>query len=159
MRIGVNIPPDLYQRMKHIRQTVNVSQVCREAIEAYVDDYERAHARLEADGVDEVAERLCGGEDDLSVDWEELGWMDARDWVNRVDRDSFEHLFHRIDVLTRQGRPIWIVPPPTSRMWIPLKKGQQSTSSNSRGRSKNGGNPTPISIHEQTRSGNTVVLG
>ena len=62
--------------MKHIRQTVNVSQVCREAIEAYVDDYERAHARLEADGVDEVAERLCGGEDDLSGDWKSLaGWM------------------------------------------------------------------------------------
>ncbi len=113
MRIGVNIPDDLYQRMKHIKHTVNVSQVCREAIEAYVEDYERARARLESDGADEVVKRLSGEEEDRTVDWEELGWKDARDWVERVDPDSFEHLFHRIDVLGRQGRPIWIVPPPS----------------------------------------------
>lgn len=111
MRIGVNIPADLYQRMKHIKHTVNVSQMCREAIEAYVDDYERASTRLEADGVDDVVERL-DGDDGPSVDWEELGWMDARDWVERVDHQSFDHLFHRINILRKQGRPIWIVPPP-----------------------------------------------
>ena len=60
MRIGVNIPDDLYQRMKHIKHTVNVSQVCREAIEAYVEDYERARARLESDGADEMVKRLSG---------------------------------------------------------------------------------------------------
>ena len=58
MRIGVNIPEDLYQRLKPLKETVNISQVCREAIEAYVNDYERALSRNEADGMDDVVDRL-----------------------------------------------------------------------------------------------------
>ena len=112
MRIGVNVPDDLHRRMKRIKHTVNISRVCREAIEAYVDDLERSAVRVESDDLDEVIERLSSEEDPRSVDWQELGWSDARDWVKAVDVDRFEHLFHRIDVLRRQGRPTWEVPPP-----------------------------------------------
>ena len=112
MRIGVNIPEDLYQRLKPLKETVNISQVCREAIEAYVNDYERALARTETDGMDDVVDRLFGEEEQLDVNWEELGWNDAEAWVRAVALETFEHLFHRLDVLKRQGRPSWEVPPP-----------------------------------------------
>ena len=112
MRIGVNIPEDLYQRLKPLKETVNTSQVCREAIEAYVNDYERALSRNEADGMDDVVDRLLGEEEQSEVDWEELGWNDAAAWVRAADLPTFEYLFHRLDVLKRQGRPSWEVPPP-----------------------------------------------
>ena len=112
MRIGVNIPNSLYRRMEPIKHTINVSQVCREAIESYVEDYERAQDRLESDHMDEAVDRLSGEEEQLEVDWEALGWADAKTWVEMVDKENFEHLFHRIDILKKQGRPTWIVPPP-----------------------------------------------
>ena len=112
VRIGVNIPNDLYRRMEPIKHTINISQVCREAIEAHVEEYEQARARLESDDIDETVDRLCREEERLTVDWEELGWADAKVWVEAVDKESFEHLFHRVDILKKQGRPTWIVPPP-----------------------------------------------
>ena len=112
VRIGVNIPNDLYRRMEPIKHTINISQVCREAIETYVEDYERARGRLESDHMDEAVDRLFSEEEQLTVDWEDLGWTDARSWVEAVDRETFEYLFHRVDILKKQGRPTWIVPPP-----------------------------------------------
>ena len=112
MRIGVNIPEDLYQRLKPLKETVNISQVCREAIEAYVDDYERALARTEVDSMDDVVDGFLSEEEQSELDWEQLGWDDAESWVKAVDLETFEHLFHRLDVLKRQGRPSWEVPPP-----------------------------------------------
>ena len=112
MRIGINISDDLHGRLKRISRTVNVSQICREAIDTYVADHERARARVQADGLEGVGEGLCPDDGHLLVDWEELGWKDARQWVTAVEPDNFDHLFHRVDVLRRQGRPTWIVPPP-----------------------------------------------
>jgi len=116
MRIGVNIPNALYERLKPLKETVNLSQVCREAIESYVEDYEHAAARVEADALDEVVARIGGEEASLSaVAWEELGWDDARSWVNAASHQDFEHLLHRLDILKKQGRPSWVVPPPYVR--------------------------------------------
>ena len=112
MRIGVNIPNELYRRMEPIKNTVNISQVCRQTLESYVDDYERAHAQLVSDHLDEALDRLCSDDEQMTVDWEELGWTDAKAWVEAVDRETFEYLFHRVDILKKQGRPTWIVPPP-----------------------------------------------
>lgn len=113
VRVGINISNALYERVKPLKQTVNLSQVCREAIESYVEDYERAAARVETDALDEVIGRIGGEETSLSeVAWEELGWDDARFWVNGASREDFEHLFHRLDILKKQGRPSWLVPPP-----------------------------------------------
>lgn len=112
MRIGVNIPNELYRRMEPIKHTINISQVCREAIETYVEGYERARDRLESDHLDEAIDRLSDEDEQLEVDWKELGWSDARIWVELVDIEIFEHLFHRVDILKKQGRPTWIVPPP-----------------------------------------------
>ena len=112
MRIGVNIPNDLNRRLEPIKHTINISQVCREAIQAYVEDYERARARLESDDINETVDRLFGEEEHMTVDWKQLGWTDAKTWVEAVDKENFEHLFHRVDILKKQGRPTWGVPPP-----------------------------------------------
>ena len=108
MRIGVNIPNDLYRRMEPIKHTFNVSQVCREALEAHVEDYERARDRLEADDIDETVNRLFSEEEHMTVDWKELGWTDAKVWVEGASKEYFDHIFHKVDVLKRQGRPVWI---------------------------------------------------
>ena len=107
MRIGVNIPDDLYQRMKPLKLTENISQICREAIEVRVEAYEQAYAWVETDGVDEVIDRLT-----REVDWTELGRSDAKTWVAGAKLEDFDYLFHRLGVLKRQGRPPWLVPPP-----------------------------------------------
>ncbi len=101
--------------MEPIKHTFNISQVCREAIETYVEDYERARDRLESDHLDEAIDRLSDEDEQLEVDWKELGWSDARTWVDGVSKEYFDHIFHRVDVLKRQGRPTWIAveyPPP-----------------------------------------------
>ena len=108
MRIGVNIPNDLYRRMEPFKHTINISQLCREAIETYVEDYERARDRLEADHLDEAVERLSSEDELLEVDWEELGWTDAKEWVDGASKEYFDHIFHKVDVLKRQGRPVWV---------------------------------------------------
>ena len=98
--------------MEPIKHTINISQVCREAIETYVEDFERARDRLEADHLDQAVDRLSDEEEQLEVDWEELAWIDAKEWVEMVDIENWDHLFHRVDILKKQGRPTWMVPPP-----------------------------------------------
>ena len=72
MRVGINIPNALYERLRPLRQTVNLSQVCREAIESYVEDYERAAVRVEADAPEQVVSRISDEETSLAaVAWEE----------------------------------------------------------------------------------------
>ena len=50
MRIGINVPNELLQRVKAIRPEVNVSQICREALEESARNAERVRARVAADG-------------------------------------------------------------------------------------------------------------
>ena len=45
MRLGINVPDELLRRVKEIRPRVNVSQVCRQALERYVDIAEQAKRR------------------------------------------------------------------------------------------------------------------
>ena len=89
MRIGVNIPNDLYRRMEPIKHTINISQVCREAIETYVEDYERARDRLESDDINETVDRLFSEEEQMTIDWKELGWTDAKTWVEGGGQREF----------------------------------------------------------------------
>ena len=51
MRIGINVPNDLLQQVKQINPPVNVSDVCRKALQQQVDDAQRVAARIRDDGV------------------------------------------------------------------------------------------------------------
>ena len=61
MRIGVNVPDDLLKQMEPIKHMTNLSQVCREAIKDRVDAYERARARADREGMQEVAAQTMAG--------------------------------------------------------------------------------------------------
>ena len=81
MRIGVNVPDDLLKQMEPIKHMTNLSQVCREAIKDRVDAYERARARADREGMQEVAARLWQEYSEQAVDWETVGYEDAKMWV------------------------------------------------------------------------------
>ena len=49
MRVGINVPDELLRRVKEIRPQVNVSQVCRQALERCVEIAEMAKAQAIAD--------------------------------------------------------------------------------------------------------------
>ena len=59
MRIGVNIPNELMNRVKEIRPPVNVSQVCREALEERAMTHDRVLSQVASDGVDDQVFRLA----------------------------------------------------------------------------------------------------
>ena len=59
MRIGINIPDELLRKVKAIRPPVNVSEVCRDALDRCVEMSDQAKAQAIADGVDEHVIRLA----------------------------------------------------------------------------------------------------
>lgn len=112
MRIGINVPSDLLKRMEPLKQMTNVSQVCRDAIQAWVDRYERARERANQDGMEEVASRLRQELESYKVDWEALGHEDAKLWAQMATLKEFEHLFHNVGVAKKKGRMpgLWCAP-------------------------------------------------
>ena len=112
MRIGINVPNELLKRMEPLKRMTNVSQICRDAIEAWVDSYERAKERAGRDGMEDVALRLRKQLESYEVDWEALGHEDAKIWAQMATLENFEHLFHNVRVAKRQGRlpGLWCAP-------------------------------------------------
>lgn len=116
MRIGVNIPDELMQRLEPLKPDLNISQVCRDALEAKASSHERMLASMDDEGVAAAVQRVWEQEKKFrsvnDVDWMTLAHADAKDWVELADRKDWEHLHHRQEVIRRQGRPAWEVPPP-----------------------------------------------
>ncbi len=112
MRIGINIPDDLLKRLEPLKTVTNVSQICRDAIKAYVEAYERAMNRAKEDGMNTIVGRLGDMLVPRDVDWELFGIEDAKMWVQLAKLEDFEQLLHRLEVLERQGRSPYQVPIP-----------------------------------------------
>ena len=85
MRIGINIPKELHQRLQPLKGTMNISQICREALEAHVEKYEKFIGWLDSDGAKKVAADICEKERQrkamIEVDWGTFGYEDAKSWV------------------------------------------------------------------------------
>ena len=85
MRIGINIPKGLHQRLQPLKETMNISQICREAIEARLEKYEQSVGWIESDIAKELAAEICEAELKhkamVEVDWEMIGYQDGKDWV------------------------------------------------------------------------------
>ena len=102
MRIGINIPNGLHGRLKAIRESINVSEVCRDAIESVVLGHEGLATRVEEDDLgDVVAAFADDGEQWSDIDWREHGWTDARDWLKEVDREEYERFVYRREFYLR----------------------------------------------------------
>ena len=91
MRIGVNIPDKLLQRVKKIRPEVNVSQVCRQALENRTTLAERVMVQVEEDGMESHIQRFFERNHAPlpEPDWVGYAMDDARSWVESVDPNEW----------------------------------------------------------------------
>lgn len=103
MRIGVNIPGELIKRIEPLRPLLNVSQICREAIETYARNCDRAARLDEVDLLEAESERLLGQERRVNVDWEDMGYQDGKAWTHASDLEDFEDAFHNFAIAQRNG--------------------------------------------------------
>ena len=106
MRLGINVPNELLKRVKKIRPQVNVSQVCREALEHYVEIAEQAKAQAAADRVDTHVDRLLQDvtAPPIEPDWVAFALDDARDWTRAVTPGKWKRFIYESDFLRRKGR-------------------------------------------------------
>ena len=95
MRIGINIPKELHQRVQPLKGTMNISQICREALEAHVEKYEEYIGWLDSDAGKEVVASICEKESErkalVEVDWETIGYQDAKDWVQAATLADWDY--------------------------------------------------------------------
>ena len=103
MRLGINVPDDLLDRMKPFKGSINVSQTCRDALEAQTAAYERAKTRVQEDDLGDLIQRFLQEHHDREVDWEALGHEDAKVWVELSSLKDLELLFYRLSFVGRPG--------------------------------------------------------
>ena len=102
MRIGINVPNELLERVKAIQPEVNVSQVCREALEEMVNDAQRLRATVAANGLEARAASLANYI--AEPDWQTYGWEDAIEWVNSVSPDDWRECWTIYENDQRDGK-------------------------------------------------------
>ena len=82
----------LLKKVREIRPEVNVSQICRDALEEYVRKSGRVAAQVADDGIEAHLARI--GESDLfplaEPDWEGLALEDARDWLAKATPEDWD---------------------------------------------------------------------
>ena len=82
-RISVSIPDELVARLEPIKDKLNVSLVCREALERRVASFERA-AERQADEVDldDLISRLREERSEVEGKFDQLGRRNAAAWLS-----------------------------------------------------------------------------
>lgn len=112
MRLGINIPNSLYKRIEPLKDRVNISQICRDAIEEWVNAYEYSLEKTQDEGVNEIVTRLKEAWKPYIVDWQEIGREDARAWAEKATPENFAHFAHNLRVGRGHGRTpgIWMAP-------------------------------------------------
>ena len=106
MRIGINVPNELIQRIKAVQPDVNVSQICREAIQNLAKRHERVEDWLANDGSIQRVLEFAKEHEELyrEPDWEVLALEDAREWVSTIPKDGWDRFLYDVEFLERQGR-------------------------------------------------------
>lgn len=111
VRIGVNIPNELMRRLEPLKPELNISQVCREALQAEAENHERMIASLDDDGVrtavDKVSEQEREFQEAIRMDWEMLGYQDAASWVKAAGWDEWDELLEWRDISKERNEPQW----------------------------------------------------
>ena len=105
MRLGINVPNELLKRVKEIRPQVNVSKVCREALEHRVEIAERAKAQAIDDGLDEPVARLAQFAEapPIEPDWVAYALDDARNWTQSVTPEDWKMFIYQSDFRRAKG--------------------------------------------------------
>lgn len=117
MRIGINIPNELMQRLEPLKPELNISQVCRDALVEKAEKYERMEASLREDEINAVVDVLWEREqtllDAVDLDWEMLGYEDAAAWSKEAGQDDWDGILEEIWSCNEYGWPEWRIVPPT----------------------------------------------
>jgi len=104
MRLGINVPNSLLEQFKPLKDTYNLSQICREAIQKQVESYEKAKRKSIDDGMEAVVDRLWQEYHRKTIlDWEAIGRDDAKNWVTLATLEDFENLFHNVAIRKKKG--------------------------------------------------------
>ncbi len=116
MRIGINIPKELHQQLQPLKETMNISQICREALEAHLEKYEQSVEWLESDIAKQLVAKICEEELErkamVEVDWEMLGYQDGNAWVQAATIFDWEYWCssqndaHGQNTVWTMGRPV-----------------------------------------------------
>lgn len=125
MRIGINVPNELLHRVKAIRPEVNVSQICREALESRAAEAERITQQADIDRITEHILRLVESDKAplLEPDWVGMALEDARDWVRAVDVDLWYDFCRDYDERLEDGNDVkslpgfWAMQAKTNGLW------------------------------------------
>jgi hypothetical protein len=104
MRMGINIPDELYQRYKPLKSTFSLTQICKDAIKSRVESYEKAINQANSDGMEAIAKRLWQEYANKTIlDWEVIGRNDAKEWAKLATLEDFENLFHNVGIRKKKG--------------------------------------------------------
>ena len=92
-RISISIPGKLMERLEPIKDNINISKLCREALEQRITAFERA-ARREGDvlDLDSLVLRLREEKDASGVQFGDVGRQNAVAWLNTVSYMEFENV-------------------------------------------------------------------
>jgi hypothetical protein len=102
-RLGINVPNQLLGRLKPFREHINISEVCREALEERVSLYERATEEFAGITVPRAIEMGLEEIGDKHVNWTELGIEDAKLWLEKATLDNIDHVLHNLRVFEQQN--------------------------------------------------------
>ena len=97
-RISISIPDKLMQRLEPIKDNINISKLCREALEQRITAFERA-ARREGDvlDLDSLVLRLRQEKDASGIQFEDVGRQNAVAWLNTVSYVEFKNVAEASD--------------------------------------------------------------
>ena len=107
MRIGINVPNELVARVKAVRPEVNVSQVCRNALEDIASRAERAAEQAAKEDRLTKAIRAFAESENASLvepDWEAMAYEDARKWIEGLDTEGWWDFIEDRDLWAGDGR-------------------------------------------------------
>ena len=122
MRIGINVPNELLQRVKAISPEVNVSQICREALESRAAEAERIAQQADIDGIAEQVLRLAQSDKAplLEPDWVGMALEDAREWVRAVEPETWYDFWDYYYECEDSGQDC----KEAAKIWIPYSDGK-----------------------------------
>ena len=106
MRVGINISDGLYRRLKTVDVPLNLSQVCRDAIEAIVVEHEELANRIDDDLSDIIEEFTTTTDTEWDdIDWRAYAWDDARAALREMDRETLERVLYYREVTSKTLSP------------------------------------------------------
>ena len=97
-RISISIPDKLMARLEPIKDSINISRLCREALDQRINAFERA-ARREGGvlDLDSLVLRLRQEQDASAVQFEDVGRQNAVAWLNTVSYVEFKNVAEASD--------------------------------------------------------------